>query len=70
MNLREYINTFPRGQRGKVVAKLAEACSVTSPCIWHYCNGIRKIPAKKIMTLVEASGGVITVEDVLRELAA
>ena len=70
MNLREYIDSHPRGERRAVRERLAKACSVTEPCIRHYANGIRTIPSRNLMALVKASNGAITLECLLGQIAA
>jgi len=70
MQLSEYIAIHPRGHRRVVVQRLADACSVTPQAVRHWCNGRRGIPAKHVMTLVNATNGAVTVEDLLRPVAA
>jgi len=70
MGLQEYIQFHPRNHRGQVVKRLAEACGVTDQAVRHWSNGTRGIPARHVMTLVSATDGAVSVEDLLRPLAA
>lgn len=43
----------------------ADALGVSEACIKHYANGTRNIPARHFKKIIQASGGVITVEGLL-----
>jgi DNA-binding transcriptional regulator YdaS (Cro superfamily) len=70
MRLQEYIQIHPRNCRGQVVSRLAKACGVTDQAVRHWCNGTRGIPAKHVMTLVEATDGAVSIQDLLKPEAA
>lgn len=70
MNLRQYIDSHPRGYRKAVRQRLADACDVTEMAVRHYANGTRKIPSRNLMKIVKASGGLVTLEELLEELQA
>ena len=65
MKLREYLDQLPRGQRTAARKELAEAIGVSFSAINHYCNGIRSIPASRVKAISKATGGKVSVEDLL-----
>lgn len=70
MTLREYINTYPRLERRLVRQRIADALNVSEPCIRHYANGTRTIPAKHLLALVEACEREVTIESLLQDVKA
>lgn len=60
MQLKRYINSFPRSQRMAVRQHLADQVGVGTACIGHWLAGIRQIPAERAVQLEQATDGAIT----------
>ena len=65
MKLRKYIDSHPKPQRIDVRRRLAKACKVTEPCIRHYANGIRPVPARLFKKIVGECDGEVGFADLL-----
>jgi len=70
MTLREWVEIHPRHRRREVINKLADACGVTEPAVRHWINGIRGVPARHVLKIIEASNGAVTVEGLIGSTAA
>lgn len=58
MNLRDWLDAHPRGERESALLKLAHAAGVkTVEGARHWVNGIRQIPGARVLA-VEAHTGV------------
>lgn len=59
MDLKTYINSFPVGERHNVRKRLGTAIGVTEVAVRHYVNGIRRVPAERVLSLEAATHGLV-----------
>ncbi len=66
MNLRTWISNHPIGQRGELIALIANAFGVSEAAARHYLSGLRAWPANhEAMVFIEKmTGGEVTRHDV------
>jgi DNA-binding transcriptional regulator YdaS (Cro superfamily) len=67
MKLSAYIQTYPRDQRVAIRQKIAQAAGVTEPEVRHWCNGLRRIPSRRMRAIEKATEGAVTCYDMLPE---
>lgn len=60
MELRAYINTWPRHERRRVRQTIAHQLGVTEFAVRHWANGTRRIPAERVLAIEEATGSNVT----------
>lgn len=60
MKLHTYINTWPRYERRRVLQVIAYRLGVTESAVRHWTNGIRRIPAERVLAVEHVTGGEVT----------
>ena len=60
MELRTYLNAWPRGERRRVRQDIAQRLKVTESAVRHWANGVRRVPAERVLAVEHATGGQVT----------
>jgi len=60
MTLDAWLKSLPIEMRARAIQRIAKRCEVTTPAVRHWRNGTRRIPAEKCQTVVDESGGLVT----------
>lgn len=60
MELRAYLNTWPRNERRRVRQAIANDLGVTEFTVFHWENGTRRTPAERVLAIEKATGGKVT----------
>lgn len=56
MSIRSWVQSFPVGQRQRVIARLAEAAGVQPSAVRHWVAGNRGIHPKRLKAVSEVTG--------------
>jgi DNA-binding transcriptional regulator YdaS (Cro superfamily) len=60
MNLRDYINSFPKNKRLTIKKELCKKLRIAESTLKSWCNGNRKTSLSFLGALEEATGGAVT----------
>ena len=60
MELRTYINAWPRYERRRVRQDIAQRLGITESAVRHWANGVRRVPAERVLTIEQVTGGQVT----------
>ena len=55
-SLRDFVQSHPIGERGAALEQIAEAAGVKTSAVRHWTNGIRTIPAERVIAVEKATG--------------